>query len=419
MASISTSKDGSRRLQFADADGTRRTLSLGKTPKKQAESIKTHVERIITASISRCSVEPETATWLSKLDDVMRGKLARVGLIQARETSTLAAFLTLYIDSRNDAKATTKTVWRRTQRHLLIHFDGGRSLRSVTKADGKAFMQYLVGEGLAVNTVRRTCGIAKQFFADALDRELVDGNPFKQRDIATTTGSNQERVAYITRETVKAVLDACPDAEWRLLFALSRFAGLRTPSEPLLMKWSDIHWDQSRMTVHSPKTAHHEGGAQRVVPIFPELRPYLEAAFEAARPGEVYVITRYRGGDKNLGTQLKRIIGKAGVKPWPKVWHNLRASAETDLARVHPIKAVCDWIGNSVSVAQRHYLTTTEDDFQKAIGNPTHNPTQSPAAKCSLGQTTVPRALGKSLEHSVLPSRRVGDEGLEPTTSTV
>ena len=420
MASISTSTDGSRRLQFADADGTRRTLSIGKLPKKQAESIKTHVERIITASISRCSVEPETATWLSKLDDVMRGKLARVGLIQARETSTLAAFMTRYIHSRNDAKASTKTVWRRTQRHLLIHFDGSCSLRNVTKSDAKSFRQYLIGEGLAENTVRRTCGIAKQFFADALDRELIDANPFKQRDIATTTGSNQERVAYITRETAEAVLGACPDAEWRLLFALSRFAGLRCPSEHLALRWSDVNWERSRMVVRSSKTEHHKGGSQRVVPIFPELRPYLEAAHELASEGAEYVISRYRGDDTNLRTQLQRIVSKAGVKPWPKLWHNLRASCETDLARIHPIKAVCDWIGNSVTIAQRHYLQTTEADFERASGgNLTQNPTQSAPAK---GCPELPKILADKEKHwkpSVSPSAKMGNEGLEPTTSTV
>jgi len=39
------------------------------------------------------------------------------------------------------------------------------------------------------------------------------------------------------------------------------------------------------MVVRSPKTEHHEGGESRVVPIFPELRPYLEAVFDQAEPG--------------------------------------------------------------------------------------------------------------------------------------
>ncbi len=420
MAGITTDKNGLRCLRFIDPDGKRKAIYLGRMPLKQVNQVRVHVEKLLMAAISRCTVEAETSRWVATLDDVLRGKLSKVGLIQARETATLEVFIDLYIASRNDAKSSTKTVWKRTRRHLLAHFDGKSPLRKITKSEAKGFRQYLISEGLADNTVRRTCGVAKQFFQDALDRELIDANPFKQRDIPTTTGSNQERQAYITHETAKAVLDACPDAEWRLLFALSRFAGLRCPSEHLALRWSDVNWERSRMVVRSSKTEHHKGGAQRAVPIFPELRPYLEAAFELASPGTEYVINRYRGGGTNLRTQLERIIKRAGVKSWPKLFHNLRASCETDLAKIHPIKAVCDWIGNSVTVAQRHYLQTTEADFDKAAGvEACHNPCQTVSA---TARHELPIASHSKVNHwipSVSPSRVVGNEGLEPTTSTV
>jgi len=79
------------------------------------------------------------------------------------------------------------------------------------------------------------------------------------------------------------------------------------------------------MTVRSKKTEHHEGKASRKVPIFPELRPFLEEAWEQAQSGQKYVITRYRG-DVNLRAQLQRVIKRAGVACWPKLWQNLRAT---------------------------------------------------------------------------------------------
>lgn len=133
------------------------------------------------------------------------------------------------------------------------------------------------------------------------------------------------------------------------------------------------------MVVRSCKTEHHEGGSQRVVLIFPELRPYLEAAFELASPGVDQVISRYRS-PAYLRKQLGQIINLAGEKRWPKLFHNLRASCETDLARIHPLKAVCDWIGNSVTVAQRHYLQATEADFERASGGNLHQ--SVPATDC-------------------------------------
>ena len=62
------------------------------------------------------------------------------------------------------------------------------------------------------------------------------------------------------------------------------------------------------MTVHSPKTEHHEGKATRVIPLFPELRKCLEEVFDAAAPGTRYVITKYRDSNANLRTQFERII---------------------------------------------------------------------------------------------------------------
>ena len=60
------------------------------------------------------------------------------------------------------------------------------------------------------------------------------------------------------------------------------------------LRWDDVNWAEEKITIHSPKTEHHEGGASRVIPIFPELRPYLDAVWDAAEPGAEFVITRYR-----------------------------------------------------------------------------------------------------------------------------
>src|SRR5262249_50284009 len=145
--------------------------------------------------------------------------------------------------------------------------------------------------------------------------------------------------------------------------------GLRCPSEHFALKWSDIDWDNGRFLVHSPKTEHHEGKADRCVPIFPELLPYMEEAFDLAPEGEVFVIAHYRDPKVNLRTQLNRILHRAGVTPWPRLFHNLRASRETELAATYPMHVVCAWIGNSERVALKHYLQVTEDYFNRANGS--------------------------------------------------
>src|SRR5690606_15713700 len=118
-------------------------------------------------------------------------------------------------------------------------------------------------------------------------------NPFrKMKDV--TVKANESRLFEVKLDAAYKVLAACPDSQWRLIFALCRFGGLRCPSEVLELTWGDIAWDVGRMTIRSPKTEHHEGKESRSVPIFAELLPYLREAFDLAEPGTIHVVTRYR-----------------------------------------------------------------------------------------------------------------------------
>jgi hypothetical protein len=105
----------------------------------------------------------------------------------------------------------------------------------------------------------------------------------------------------------------------------------------------------------------------RVIPLFPELRPHLEAVWDQAEPGTEFIITRYRDTNANLRTQFLRIIKRAGLKPWPKLFHNLRATRQTELTAAFPLHVVCEWIGNSAPIADKHYLQVTDDHFAKAL----------------------------------------------------
>jgi len=165
----------------------------------------------------------------------------------------------------------------------------------------------------------------------------------------------------------------------RLITVLCRYGGLRCPSEGLSLKLAGIDWAANRLRVDSPKTEHHPGRDNRIIPLFPELRDELQAAWERAEEGEVYVVNgpdadAYRAAaqgpdgwrNANLRTQFDRILTRAGVKPWPKPFQNLRLSRETELAADYPLHVVTGWLGNTPKVAMRHYLTVTDSDFDRA-----------------------------------------------------
>ncbi len=372
MASISKRSNGRWFLRCVIPDGRRPTIALGTRSERQAVSVKLRIENIVAALETGQPLDPETSVWINGLKPKFRKRLERAGLLTKTaepEQTNLGAFLDGYIALRADVKGSTATVYKHTRRCLIEYLGADKPLASVTPGDADQWRIWLAhDQELGENTIKRRCGIAKQFFRAAFRRRLIGENPFADmRGIAVQR--NRERFYYVSQADAQKVLDACPDAQWRLLFALSRFGGLRCPSEHLALRWGDIDWERGRMTVRSPKTEHHEGKESRVVPIFPELHPYLEQAFDEAEPGTEFVITRYRDSNANLRTHLCRIIAKAGLKPWPKLFQNLRSTRQTELADEYPAHVVCSWIGNSVDVAREHYLQVTDEHFAKASGS--------------------------------------------------
>jgi len=83
--------------------------------------------------------------------------------------------------------------------------------------------------------------------------------------------------------------------------------------------------------ISSGKTHHRQGGAQRRVPIFPQLLPHQRDGFEKAEPGTAHVTNRYRDDSQNLRTQLLRIMRRAKVQPFEKPLHNMRAKRAESL----------------------------------------------------------------------------------------
>jgi hypothetical protein len=157
----------------------------------------------------------------------------------------------------------------------------------------------------------------------------------------------------------------------------------------------------------------------------------LEELGFSASAGEP-VITRYRDKNANLRTQLQRIIRKSGLTAWPRLFHNLRATRQTELAEQFPAHVVCAWIGNTERVAQNHYLQVTDAHFAKAVAErvrekpgsgAAQNPAQSEPVKPGNDQDAGKKPSGNrpalpsdSDQSRCLPSNQVAATGLEPVT---
>lgn len=223
-----------------------------------------------------------------------------------------------------------------------------------------------------MTTINKRLIHARQMLEDAVRFGHISANPWKH--VRQRQGDPSERRAYVSVNDTLRVIEHCPNVWWKLLVALARFGGLRTPSESFSLTWGDVDWERGRLSVPSPKTE-SSGKTHRVIPLFPLLRPHLELAFENAEEGATFIMPEeYRkraqgpGGwaNANLRTTFEKVIRRAGVDPWPRLWHSLRASCESDLAQSFPLATVTKWLGNTPSVALRHYVDPTETAFEKA-----------------------------------------------------
>lgn len=327
MASISSDPNGRKRILFFNSAGERKAIRLGKVSQRQAESVKVRVEMLVAAKITGTAPDDETTRWVRDRDEALREKLAAVGLIEPPKRATLGLFVADYIAKRAAlVKPGTLLMERQTQASLLTFFGADKRLRDITEGDAVDFRNSLLTEGgvpikrcgpklvdrerapLAEATVRKRCSVAGKIFRYAMRHGVVSRNPFEAVPRANIATKHR---AYIDAADARKVLAELPTSEWKLLFALSRWAGLRVGSEVRRLTWGDVDWERQRLLVHSPKTEHHAGRETRLVPIFPEWAPLLDQRYAEAADGETFVLPMLIGRtDAALRATLERAIEK-------------------------------------------------------------------------------------------------------------
>ncbi len=333
---------------------------------RDALNVKGHVEQLAAAIRTGNPPADAALAWLDGIDDVLRNRLAAVGLIPRRQTLTLGELIAGYVDSRKDVKVSTGKVYGHTKRNLLDFFGAGKLIRDITETDAEAWrIHLLTTEKLSENTIRKRSSIARQFFKAPVKKKLIPENPFGT--LATVVKPDPTRFHFVSQKDAAAILEKC-DPQMRVVFALARFGGLRIPSELIGLRWIDVDCVAGSFLVHSPKTAHHVGGQSRVVPLFAKLRPILQDAHDVAPDGAEFIVPNCRSIAKNFRKGLTRAIKLAGLVPWQKLFVNCRSSLESELIRQHDLATVCRWLGHSPRVAVAHYAQTLDDDWQRATG---------------------------------------------------
>lgn len=349
--------------------GERRTIRLGnRVGERPARRFADNLSDLAACRAIGSAPDTRLVTWLAAVDDRMHARLVEIGLTNARVRAVVPTLGELW-DRFTGAKAVkpaTSAVFKRVRASMEDHFGTGTPIDVIGPEQAEGWVKALSDGGLAQATRSKLIHIAKALFRRAVLWGLLTSNPFGT--IKPGPQTNPLRQAYIPLADLDRIIDTCADHEWRCIFGLARLAGLRCPSEISSLRWGDVDFDDGRLTVTSPKTEHHEGGATRIVPIVPSLHTMLMDAFTAMDPGTVYVVPRLRDPDTNLRTHSHRILTRAGIQPPPKLFVNLRASCATDWAREHGGHVAAKWCGHSPTIALKHYAQVRPEDFAKATG---------------------------------------------------
>jgi len=282
----------------------------------------------------------------------------------SRCSPTMESFLERYINNRTDIKPATKDLYEQTKQYLLKFFDSDLRIDRISRLMTADWRAAIASGKLVLNkkgrkiTEAAVCiqvRNAKTMFNHAVKEDLILFNPFDR--LKGMTREPDKDWKYVSLEELDKLLDACPNWGWKLLIALCRLAGLRR-GEGLNLTWSDIDWQNHRLTIIAQKT-----GRQRVVPVEPKLYQLLLNAFEQAEEREQRVcpICRYC-----LWRNFQSIRTRAGLPRWKDAFKVMRRNCETDWAQVYPQYAVSTWIGHGIEVSARHYLQVPEELYAKA-----------------------------------------------------
>lgn len=299
-----------------------------------------------------------------------------LGELAPRTAPRLSEWLERYARQHPHHSRATRYINEAAGNYLKRYFDHDPPIDRITRADAAEWRAALASGELSLDnanrcdapgeaTVCKHVRAAKTIFAEAEDQGLLAANPFgRLRGTPPRPGRNWRQ---IDQADMKRILDACPNAGWRCLMGLCRFAGLRR-GEALRLGWADVQWAGNRMIVNADQKVTTKS-RPRTVPIElakcpTGLTAILREAFEAAPDGAVLVCEGVNRTTVDL--KVRQLLTASGVGIYAKPFHTLRKCCESSWAMRYPQHAVSEWLGHDITVSADHYLRVPEELYATA-----------------------------------------------------
>src|SRR5262249_23570338 len=114
-----------------------------------------------------------------------------------------------------------------------------------------------------------------------------------------------------------------------------------------------------------------------------------------------------------------RLVKRAGLECWPRLFHNLRSSRETELLESFPVHVVAQWMGHDAKVSLKHYAQTTDEHFDRAAGGAKPGAVEARNAAQQVAAVSCGKSYDERLNQDVVASCANQSELMQYAASTI
>jgi len=297
-------------------------------------------------------------TQALKMQSIHRAQLAlgKYGLGPKREILKFADFAARYLEY-SKANKPAYAVERYYIPRALTPFFGKFRLDEITPLTVEKYKQKRLGARLKKSSINREIGLLKSMLSTAVTWKLVDANPTRDAELFKLDDPLVARV--LSYEEEEKLLAACDHPELQYLaphlkpvITVALYTGLRR-SEIFRLRWTDIDFDNSVLTVQKSKT---KAGQGREVSLNSALRDLL-LALHVGATGE-WVFPSPKNPREHIGdvkNSFRRAVKISGILP--VTFHQLRHSFCSRLSDAGVSIAVIQELAGHASVLMtRRYM---------------------------------------------------------------
>jgi integrase len=349
-------------LDYVDAEGKRRRVSLGHADKRKAESQQKQTERELRMGV----IAPASM----RLSEFVEDSLIRTG---------------------DQIRASTKVETRKAMTDFIKAI-GDIDYQKVTIREGERYRQALLDKGNSAATVIKKLKCVKHIFQLAVDRGQLEYNLLKR---VKAPKAPKKKIEVYTPDECSRMIRVAGESKcslrWDMLIALAVETGMRK-NELLNLTWRDINFENICVDV-SPKQDTEETWEwnikdvdRRTVPVTEQMLALL-VDYQMKRPGGypyVFVPAKRYGYIQNLREQGKpaptgrnklitnfsrtfgQILKKAGLRH--REFHDLRSTAITNWLynglKEHEVMRLAGH--SSFETTHRFYLAVQPDLYERA-----------------------------------------------------